>query len=102
MLPDQTYAEHEVRLGLGDVFVLFTDGVTEATGPGHVDPEELEDPDLAETNFFEEERLIEVVRASRGRSATEIQRAILREVEQFTKGIPQSDDITLLVLRRTA
>jgi hypothetical protein len=60
-----------------------------------------EAPDIT-TNFFEERRLLEVVRAQRHRPAAQIRDAILRAVAQHTAGIPQSDDITLIVVKRVA
>jgi serine phosphatase RsbU (regulator of sigma subunit) len=51
-------------------------------------------------NFFEEERLIAVIETHRDRSAQQIQEAILAAVAQHTAGIPQSDDITLVVIKR--
>ncbi|HKI84767.1 MAG TPA: PP2C family protein-serine/threonine phosphatase, partial [Candidatus Krumholzibacteria bacterium] len=51
-------------------------------------------------NLFEEERLIDVIRANRGRNAQEIERAILDAVKRHVADIPQSDDITLVVIKR--
>ena len=51
-------------------------------------------------NLFEEERLIEVIRSQRHRSAQEIQAAILAAVRRHTAAVPQSDDITLVVIKR--
>lgn len=101
MLDDQAYAEQRFTMDPGDTLVLFTDGVTEATGPDQADPED-EDFDEEDVSFFEEERLIEVVRSAHGRSADEMRRMILREVRQFTAGKAPSDDVTLLVLRRSS
>lgn len=77
-----------------------------APAPVSVDDED-EEPDEDEDfeyepNFYGEERLVEAVRASARLSAVEIRDAILSEVTQFTEGIPQSDDITIVVLKRLA
>ncbi len=87
----QDYAQQATELRPGDVVVLFTDGITEASDPGTPDR-----PD----RFFGEERLIEVVRRSAGLTAGEIQTAILDAVAAHTAGAPQSDDITLVVFKR--
>lgn len=120
MLPGQTYRECEVTLDPGDVFVLYTDGITEAMGPGtripgledfagsessHAPRTEDDDGDDDEdeeitTNFFEEHRLRDVVVSRRHDSAEAIRRAVLRAVEHHTQDIPQSDDITLVVIKR--
>jgi sigma-B regulation protein RsbU (phosphoserine phosphatase) len=77
--------EHPVQLEPGDVVVLYTDGVTEAFDP--------------DGEMFELERLIEVTRAHPTASARELVEAIEAEVATFTRGAPQSDDITLMVMR---
>ena len=51
-------------------------------------------------DLFDEDRLIELGRANHGRSAQEIQQAILASVDEFAGDAPQSDDITLMVLIR--
>lgn len=87
----QDYAQQETELRPGDIVVLFTDGITEASAPGAPDR-----PD----RFFGEERLIEVVRGNAGRAAGEIQTAILDAVAAHTAGAPQGDDITLVIIKR--
>ena len=86
MFPDMIWERRQVQLEPGDVLVLYSDGVTEAQ-------------DVSQ-EFFEEERLIEAAQASLGRSASEIQDAILTKVHQFMGDAPQADDITLFVLVR--
>ena len=92
-LANQAYVQETTDLAPGDVVVLFTDGITEASSPGAPDR-----PD----RFFGEERLIEVVRANAARTAGEIQTAILNAVAGHTAGAPQGDDITLVVCKRRA
>jgi len=87
MFSDMTWDRRDVQLTPGDVLVLYSDGITEA-----------ED---SEQEFFEEERLIAAAGANLGRSAGEIQDAILTEVHKFAGDAPQSDDITLFVVART-
>ncbi len=43
---------------------------------------------------------LEKVKANRGRSAREIQNAIIAEVNDFASGAPQFDDIALIVIVR--
>ena len=85
-----------MRLERGDVLVLFTDGIPEAQGPVERPMEEDEE----EVNLFEVERLEQVVVRHRHQGAQAIQDAILEEVARHTAGIPQSDDITLVVIKR--
>jgi serine phosphatase RsbU (regulator of sigma subunit) len=74
----------EVQLHPSDVFVLYTDGVTEATNP--------------QDEEFGEQRLIEVLTRCSALSASELTRAVCSAVEQFSPG-EQFDDITLVVAR---
>ena len=69
----------------GDVLVLYTDGVTEAFNTGH--------------EMLDVERLVKVVHAHGAASAQELLEAIGAEVTAFAGEAPQSDNITLLVMR---
>ncbi len=69
--------------------------------PDEEDDEDEEDEDEgAGANFFGEQRLLATVQACGGLSAVEIQAAVLQAVARHTAGIPQSDDITLVVIKR--
>jgi serine phosphatase RsbU (regulator of sigma subunit) len=92
MLPMQTYAQEDVQLAPGDVVALFTDGITEAASTEDLEPTEEEQ--------FGEERLLEIVQENRHKSAGEIKDAVMRAVADFTHGVSQSDDITLVVIKR--
>jgi len=75
-----------VLLGNNDTLVLYSDGITEAQN--------------LQEDFFDDKRLLEVIATNLGRSAQEIQDAILEAVQSFVGRAPQADDITLLVLVR--
>jgi serine phosphatase RsbU (regulator of sigma subunit) len=79
-------SDARVRVDVGDVVLLFTDGVTEATS--------------AAGEMFGEERLEAALSRHAGRPAAEITEEILEEVRQFV-GV-QADDITVLALKRTS
>jgi len=79
------YKPKQTRLRAGDVVVMYTDGVTEAVD--------------ADNQMFGEERLEKLVKESVSLSAEEIKQLILDEVLSFTAGLPQGDDITLIVLK---
>ncbi len=91
-LPDQDYKQESIKIGLSDILILYTDGITEAVGPSGGKISE---------NLFGEDRLVEVMKASLEKSAKEIQSAILKAISDHTAGVPQSDDITLIVIKRT-
>ncbi|MGE0882536.1 MAG: SpoIIE family protein phosphatase [Blastocatellales bacterium] len=79
------YKPRQTRLNPGDVVVIYTDGVTEAVN--------------AKNEMFSDERLEELVKQSVNLSAEQIKQRILDEVISFTSGLPQGDDITLIVLK---
>ena len=85
IMPGRPYEAEERKLSPGDVLALYTDGVTEAFNTDH--------------EMFGEERLVEVVRAHATASAQELVEAIEAGVTAFAGEAPQSDDLTLLVIR---
>jgi sigma-B regulation protein RsbU (phosphoserine phosphatase) len=86
ILPMAKYQESRITMESGDVLVLFSDGVTEAANPSDDD--------------FGEERLAALVASMRNRPAGEIVDAVHTAVTEFTQGLPQADDITVVVARR--
>ncbi len=79
------YIFEEADLHKDDVLVMFTDGVSEA-----MNNQEEE---------FGEDRLEEVAFAHKKNSAGEILDGIKQEVQNFTQGNAQSDDITMIILK---
>jgi sigma-B regulation protein RsbU (phosphoserine phosphatase) len=79
------YIFEEIELLKDDVLVMFTDGVSEAMNN--------------QGEEFSEERLEEVANAFRKNSAQEVLDGIKQEVQNFTQGNVQSDDITMIVLK---
>jgi serine phosphatase RsbU (regulator of sigma subunit) len=88
---DSRYPAAECPLERGDLLVVYSDGVTEAEGPG-VD---------GRPPLFGEHRLVEVTAASGTRSAAAVVEALLAAVKAFAGDRPQADDVTLVVVRRT-
>ena len=86
ILDDVTWQQGTAHLAPGDVLLMYTDGITEAQN--------------AQEAFFDEDRLREIVRASAGRSALDIQDGLIAQVDAFVGDAPQSDDITLMVVVR--
>lgn len=78
------YQEGSVQLSSGDSVIMFTDGVSEAMDVNGDD--------------YSEERLEEFVKELRGKTAESILKDIKKEIQQFSKGAPQSDDITIVVV----
>jgi sigma-B regulation protein RsbU (phosphoserine phosphatase) len=84
-LPEKDYEEGAVRLQPGDLLVLYTDGIVEATNP--------------DGEMFGEERVAEIAGELKGRPAEEVLDGLRRAVESQCEGCPQEDDITLVVVR---
>jgi sigma-B regulation protein RsbU (phosphoserine phosphatase) len=85
VLDGVSYSVEQIPAAPGDVLVLFSDGVVEATN------------DAGE--FFGEDRLVAVVQQSVEAPPRAIVDAILSAVRTFTGGRPAEDDQTLLIVR---
>jgi sigma-B regulation protein RsbU (phosphoserine phosphatase) len=85
LMPKVVYESEETPIKPGDLLVTFTDGVTEAMD---VDDEEYGD-----------ERLEALILANRTKSAQEIFDIVMSDVQEFAKGAPQHDDITLVIFK---
>lgn len=87
LLPGSRYQAREVTVEPGDLLCLYSDGITEAESP--------------EEEEHGTERLCDVLRGHRGAPVIQgVLDAIRESVEAFTRGRPQGDDQTLLVVRR--
>jgi sigma-B regulation protein RsbU (phosphoserine phosphatase) len=87
MLPNATWREETITLAHGELIAVYTDGLTEA---GNEKEEE-----------FGMERLTRLVAASARKPVQALCDVILADVADFASGMPQYDDQTLLVVRRT-
>jgi sigma-B regulation protein RsbU (phosphoserine phosphatase) len=74
-----------VRLQVGDVVVVGTDGIWEATD--------------ASGQMYGKQRLIESIKRHKDESARQIASAIVESVLEFYAGATQTDDITLIVIK---
>ena len=74
----------EVQLSPGDLFAIYTDGITEAVNTGGEE--------------FGEDRLLDVMRRARDLSPSDIVKNVFDEVRRFTSD-QQRDDVTMIVAR---
>jgi sigma-B regulation protein RsbU (phosphoserine phosphatase) len=86
MLPDFTYEQESVPLEDDSILVAYSDGVTEAMN--------------AQEGMFGEERIAAVIDQHKLAPASEIIDHLVSAVKTFAAGYPQSDDITVVVMRR--
>jgi sigma-B regulation protein RsbU (phosphoserine phosphatase) len=85
LLPECVYAQAEISLSPGDLLVIYTDGFSEAMSPN------LEE--------WGENRLIGAIAACNGQPAKDSIARIMQAADAFASGAPQSDDMTLVILR---
>jgi sigma-B regulation protein RsbU (phosphoserine phosphatase) len=79
------YESERIRLSPGDSLFLYTDGVTEAMN--HAD------------ELFSEERLANALSGSAGMEIEAAIGKIMDAIYSFSDGAPQSDDITMMMIR---
>ncbi len=82
---DSLLEEVTVPLAAGDLFMLFTDGMSEMMNPAH--------------DCFGEDRLGEIAGLHRDLPLDELADRLVREVRAFGAGAAQHDDMTMLLLR---
>jgi sigma-B regulation protein RsbU (phosphoserine phosphatase) len=86
-LDDYSFEEDSITLDQDNVIVIFSDGITEA----------LNEKD----EEFGEERLLEVVNSNLNESALKIIDQVFESVKSYVNGMPQSDDITIVVIKKS-
>lgn len=88
MMPDSTYAEQEFDLEVGDMFVVYSDGITEAMD--------------ARDDFYGDERLRVALQPCRGQTAAQAGGVVLASVDAFVGSAKVHDDMSLVILKRVA
>ncbi|HWX25658.1 MAG TPA: SpoIIE family protein phosphatase, partial [Vicinamibacteria bacterium] len=78
------YEERQLPLVRGDLFVFYTDGVSEA---------------LRGDEEYGVARLQRLVEAQAHDSATNLGERIMEDVERFTGGAAPADDLTMVVVK---
>lgn len=82
---DQVYEQETVVMAPGDLLVVYTDGVTEATN--------------SRGDFYGQERIEALCAANATLSETALRDLILDDLSRFSGEVPQEDDATLIVAR---
>ena len=83
---DSEFPNGEFLMRKGDIVVIYTDGVVEATDENDI--------------LFGFERLCGVVDRNHSSDAEDVKSTILSEVDSYADGSSQADDITIVVLKK--
>ncbi len=83
-----SYTKEKMKINVGDTLLMYTDGVNEAF---NVNLEE-----------YGEARMEKILSALNGKTCREIIDGQLEDVKRFAEGAEQSDDITIMALKRKA
>ncbi|MDR3667502.1 MAG: PP2C family protein-serine/threonine phosphatase [Ignavibacteriaceae bacterium] len=84
--PQAVYTVENINFAIGDVLVIFSDGVTESAN--------------SEFEQYGDDRLQEILIKSKMKTSKEIAYTILEDVIKFSRNGQYSDDKTLVVIKR--
>ena len=87
LLPGSTYEVAEFTMAAGDLLVIVSDGITETMSPSNLE--------------YDENCLIEVMKAHPAASAEEMIEAIFEDLKDFSATTSQVDDRTVIAARFT-
>jgi sigma-B regulation protein RsbU (phosphoserine phosphatase) len=87
MIEQPFFEVEEVPLKHGDLLAVFTDGITEATVDGE--------------DFLGLEPIKELLIENRAEDLPSLRKRFVSAVQDYLQGEPTSDDVTLLLLRRS-
>jgi sigma-B regulation protein RsbU (phosphoserine phosphatase) len=81
-----SYRSRTLHLYKGDILVVYSDGLTDAQNQ--------------QEEMFGEERLLQIIRQEAPSGSHAIERKFLKAIEEFTRGMPQTDDITFVIVEK--
>lgn len=84
-LPNQIYPESSIQVDEDNVVVFYTDGIVEAAN--------------SNGEMFRLEKLQKILGESFDKDIKNIEHSIVDSINEFTEGVPQRDDITLVLLK---
>jgi serine phosphatase RsbU (regulator of sigma subunit) len=82
-----SYETRTLHLAKGDTLVVYSDGLTDAESPNG--------------EMFGDKRLLEIILRAAPAGSHAVEQALLKAIEDFTLGIPQTDDITFVVVEKS-
>jgi serine phosphatase RsbU (regulator of sigma subunit) len=81
-----SYLSRPLQLGVGDILVVYSDGLTDARNQ--------------HDEMFGEPRLRTIITQWASSGGDSIKQKLLEAIEEFTQGMPQTDDITFVVVEK--
>jgi len=81
-----SYESRAFRLDKGDILVVCSDGLTDAQNQ--------------QEEMFGEKRLLKLIRQEAPSGSHALEQTFLKAIEEFTQGMPQTDDITFVVVEK--
>ena len=81
-----SYQSRTFRLDKGDILVVYSDGLTDAQNQ--------------QEEMFGKERLLKIIRQEAPSGSHALEQKFLEAIEEFTQGMPQTDDITFVVVEK--
>lgn len=81
-----SYIPRTLHLHKGDILVVYSDGLTDAQNQ--------------QREMFGEERLLQIIQQEAPSGSHAIKQQFLKAIEDFTQGMPQTDDITFVVVEK--
>jgi serine phosphatase RsbU (regulator of sigma subunit) len=86
MFDSAAYPSRAFCLDKGDILVVYSDGLPDAQNPRE--------------EMFGEKRLLEIVRQEASSGSEAVERKFLKAIEEFTQGMPQTDDVTFVLVEK--
>jgi serine phosphatase RsbU (regulator of sigma subunit) len=81
-----SYQSRAFKLVKGDILVVYSDGLTDAEN--------------LQNEMFGEERLLQVLQREAPDGSQAVEQGLLKAINEFTQGRPQTDDITFVVVEK--
>ena len=86
MFDSASYESRTFRLDRGDILVVISDGLTDAQN--------------LNGEMFGEQRLLQIIRQEAPSGSDAIERKFLKDIDEFTQDMAQTDDITFVVVEK--
>jgi len=83
---DAPYVSALFQLEPGDTLVVYSDGLTDARN--------------RQDEMFGEDRLLKLIQQQAPSGSQALEQVLLKAIEEFTQGTPQTDDITFVVIEK--